>query len=60
MGKIVNQKTNESQMDAKTRSLYILSIRDPPQTHKLQMRRSRKTLCKLIPKERRNSNAHIK
>ena len=59
-----NQKTKAGRMDTKTRSLYMLSTRDPPQNkgHKQTENEGleKDIPCKLRPKESRNSNTHIR
>ena len=59
-----SQKTKTGPMDRKTRSLYMLSIRDSPQTKgHIQMESEgleKDISCKWRPKESKNSNTHIK
>ena len=62
--KCSNQKTKTGRMDTKTRPLYMLSTRDPPQ-NKGHIQTESKGLekdisCKWRPKESRSSNTHIK
>ena len=59
-----NQKTMTGQMDTKTRALFMLSTRNPPQT-KGHIQTESEGLEKVIsykwrPKESRSSNTHIR
>ena len=59
-----NQKKKTGWMDKKTRLLYMLSSRDPPQTKghiQTENERLEKYIsCKWRPKESRNRNTHIR
>ena len=58
-----NQKAMTGWVDAKSRSLYMLSTRDPPQTKRHIQTESeglgKVISCKWRPKESRSSNTHI-
>ena len=59
-----NQKTMTGWTDTKTRPLYMLSTRDPPQNKGHIQTESegveKDTSCKWRPKESRSSNTHIR
>ena len=64
MGWMPNQKTKTGWMDTKTRPLYMLSTRDPPQ-NKGHIQSESEGLekdipCKQRPKESRSNNTHIR
>ena len=59
-----NQKAKTGRMDTKTRPLYMLLTRDPPQTKGHLQTESegleKDISCKWRPKESRSSNTHIR